>query len=74
MARDWDAEWKELLAEQDEASSDRQEAYAEITAILGRSGAPTVELTDRVKAAHENFEASKRKIEEWLREWWASER
>ena len=69
MPRDWEAEWSELLAEQDEALEAQRKAYASLFPVFSRSGAPSEEELRAGEDGDQRADEAKRKIDAFIADW-----
>ena len=69
MPRDWDAEWRELSAEQTEAHEEMMRALQKLVEVFNRSGAPSDEILQAGEDARNREEEVKQKVVAFLADW-----
>ncbi len=70
MARDWNAEWKQIANEQKEASDAYMEAMAAVTKAFAENGSPTEDVLDAADEADQRVKDARAKVEKFLSVWW----
>ncbi len=73
MARDWAAEIRQIVHEEDEAWSARMEAMAGLIKAFAGNGTPTEDVLDKVDEADQRVENARAKRQELIDDFRASQ-
>ncbi len=69
MAKDWNAEWRQIDNEQKEASDAYTEAMVAVTKAFAENGSPTEDVLDEADEADQRLKDARAKVEKFLSAW-----